>query len=42
MSSLGFEPGIVWVPHPVQNRSPEELDSMAAAAVDEIVAALTG
>ena len=23
--SLGYEPAIVWVPHPIQNRSDEEL-----------------
>ena len=39
--SLGFEPGIVWVPHPVQNRSREEIERLAEDAVEEIVRGLT-
>ena len=27
--ALEFEPAIYWMPHPVQNRSPEELRQMA-------------
>ena len=34
---LGFEPAAVWVPHPIQNRTAEELAGIAAAAVDEII-----
>ena len=37
----GFEPAIVWVPHPVQNRRREELRAIAADAIDEINAQLT-
>jgi hypothetical protein len=39
--AIGFEPAIVWVPHPIQNRSPEELREIAAAAIDEILQQLT-
>ncbi|MXW09325.1 MAG: hypothetical protein F4X47_16465 [Gammaproteobacteria bacterium] len=35
--SLGFEPEIVWVPHPVQNRRPDELDQLAEDAVDAVL-----
>ena len=40
--SLGFEPAIVWVPHPIQNRSAEELKQIAADAMEPILAMLTG
>ena len=39
--SLGFEPAIVWVPHPIQNRSAEELKQIAADAMEPILAKLT-
>ena len=39
--SLGYEPAIVWVPHPVQNRTDEELLAIADEAMTEIVAKLT-
>ena len=39
--SLGFEPAIVWVEHPVQNRTAAELATMADRAIDPILAALT-
>lgn len=39
--SLGFEPAIVWVPHPIQNRSAEELKQIAANAMAPILAMLT-
>lgn len=31
--ALGFEPAVVYVPHPIQNRTPEELKKIA----DDIV-----
>ena len=40
-SSLGFEPAIVWVPHPIQNRSAEELKAIANEAIDSILGNLT-
>jgi len=39
--SLGFEPAIVYVPHPVQDRTDEELRAIADDAFDGIVAAIT-
>jgi|TARA_B100000315_G_scaffold99239_1_gene91304 hypothetical protein len=38
---LGFEPAVIWVPHPIQNRSVEELARIAADAIESIVAGLT-
>ena len=40
--SLGFEPGVVWVPHPIQNRTPAELEQLADDAVEPILAMITG
>jgi hypothetical protein len=31
--ALGFEPGIVYVPHPIQNRTAEELARIADEAI---------
>ena len=39
--SLGYEPAIVWVPHPIQNRTDAELLAIADQAMKEIVAKLT-
>lgn len=39
--SLGFEPAVVWVPHPIQNRTPEELAAIADNAVGEILQRIT-
>ena len=39
--ALGFEPAAVFVPHPIQDRSDEELHALADEAVDEIVSRLT-
>jgi hypothetical protein len=35
--SLGFEPAIVWVPHPIQNRSKDELAEIAERAMQPIL-----
>ena len=40
-NALGFEPAIVWVPHPIQNRSAEELQQIAAEALEPILEMLT-
>jgi hypothetical protein len=40
-SSIGFEPAIVWVPHPIQNRSADELKAIAEQALAPILATLT-
>jgi hypothetical protein len=38
--ALGGEPAVVFVPHPVQDRTDEEMRAMADAAVDTVVAAI--
>ena len=38
--ALGFDPAIVYVPHPIQNRTTDELHRLADAAFDRIVAAI--
>ena len=40
-ASLGYEPAIVWVPHPIQNRTDEEIRAIADVAMDEILEKLT-
>ncbi len=40
--ALGFDPAIVWTPHPIQNRTPAELAALAAAAAPEILALIRG
>ena len=40
-AALGFEPAAVFVRHPIQDRTDEEMQEMADAAVEGIVAALT-
>jgi hypothetical protein len=39
--ALGYEPTIVWVPHPIQDRTDTELKAIADKAFDEIVAKMT-
>ena len=39
--SLGFPAAAVFVPHPIQDRTDDEMIALVDAAVDEIVAALT-
>jgi len=38
MKSLGFAAGLVWVPHPVQNRTRAELVALADEALPKILA----
>ena len=38
MKALGFAAGLVWVPHPIQNRSPAELVAIADQVLDKILA----
>jgi hypothetical protein len=40
-AALGADPARVFVPHPIQDRTDDEMRALADAAVDEIVAALT-
>jgi hypothetical protein len=39
--ALGLDPAIVWVPHPIQNRLPEELAAIADAAIEPILARIS-
>lgn len=39
--ALGMEPKMVFVPHPIQDRTDEELRTLADNAFAQIVAALT-
>ena len=39
--ALGFEPAVVYVPHPVQNRTAAELAAVADAIIDSELACLT-
>lgn len=38
--SLGFEPAIVYVPHPIQDRTDDELNQIADDALGPILEAL--
>ena len=39
--ALGLAPAAVFVPHPIQDRTDEEMEALADAALDEIVGKLT-
>ena len=39
--SLGFDPAVIYVPHPIQDRTDEELRAIADDAIDEILRAIT-
>ncbi len=38
--ALGFEPAAVFVPHPIQDRTDDEMRALAEAAADAIAARL--
>ena len=38
---LSFEPAVVYVPHPIQNRTDDELRAMADDALESIVTAIS-
>ena len=40
--SLGVDPAAVFVAHPIQDRTDEEMEALADAAVEEILSQLTG
>jgi hypothetical protein len=40
--ALGFDAARVFVPHPVQDRTDDEMSVFADAAIEELVAALVG
>jgi hypothetical protein len=39
--SLGFEPAAVFVPHPIQDRTDDEMRALADAAIEEILGHLS-
>jgi hypothetical protein len=39
--ALGADPARVFVPHPIQDRTDEEMRALADASVDAVVAAVT-
>ncbi len=39
--ALGFAASMIFVPHPIQDRTDEELRALADQAIEEIVRALT-
>ncbi|MEN3355131.1 MAG: hypothetical protein V7640_3289 [Betaproteobacteria bacterium] len=41
-TALGFDPAIVFVPHPIQNRTPEELARIADDAIEPALKFLQG
>jgi len=40
-TAIGFMPGIVYVPHPIQNRTAEELKDIAERAIAPILDKIT-
>ena len=38
--SLGFEPAVVYVPHPIQNRTTAEIEAITDAPFEQVLAAL--
>jgi hypothetical protein len=40
--ALGFDAPMIFVPHPIQDRTDDEIRGLADAALDGIVAELTG
>ena len=40
-TALGFDAARVFVPHPIQDRTDDEMVALADQAIDEIVAAIT-
>lgn len=39
--SLGFEPAVVYVPHPIQNRTTAEIEAIADQAFKKVMEQLT-
>ena len=38
MRALGIEAAVAWVPHPIHNRTPQELEANANGGIDEVLA----
>lgn len=41
-ASLGYNPAIVFVPHPIQDRTDDEMRILADRALEEILRAISG
>ena len=41
-TALGFDPAVLFVPHPIQNRTADELKKIADDAVESALRMLTG
>jgi len=39
--ALGFEPASIFLPHPIQDRTDDEMRALAVAAVEPILAQIT-
>lgn len=39
--SLGFDPAAVWVEHPIQDRTDDEMVTIADKAIDELIDQIT-
>ena len=40
-AALGFEPAVVFTPHPIQDRTDAEMQAIAKAALEPILQAIT-
>jgi hypothetical protein len=40
--ALGMDPAVAWVPHPIQNRTAEELEGIADGVLEEVLALIKG
>ena len=38
--ALGYDPAAVYVPHPIQNRTDEEMQAIARSALEELLKAI--
>lgn len=41
MQALGIESAVAWVPHPIQNRTAQELEAIANNVIDEVLGLIT-
>ncbi len=41
-TALGFEPAVIFTPHPIQNRTADELKKIADDVVEPVLKLLTG
>ncbi|MFC1665621.1 hypothetical protein ACFL17_08345 [Pseudomonadota bacterium] len=39
--ALGFASAIAWAPHPIQNRTTQELEKIAKNVIDEVLSLIT-